>query len=140
MARRFPAQLTLKPQWWLAGIAISMLGALAAAAASLIKAVRLPVLAAAQALRLAAGAAALADWSRARSRSPVFAAAAASCWFGDSLVSGFAVLAAIAARRGAGAAGDPGLVLSLGQRSARRPLAVWFWADSRSSSPGCRWR
>ena len=45
---QIPGQLTLKPEWWIAGIAISILGALAAAAASLAKAVRLPLLATAQ--------------------------------------------------------------------------------------------
>src|SRR4029079_14127649 len=45
---QIPGQLTLKPEWWFAGIAISILGALAGAATSLIKAARLPVLAAAQ--------------------------------------------------------------------------------------------
>ena len=45
---QIPGQLTLKPEWWIAGLAISVLGALAAAAASLAKAVRLPLLAAAQ--------------------------------------------------------------------------------------------
>src|SRR6185295_5398847 len=42
---QIPGQLTLKPQWWIAGIAISILGALAAAAASLTKALRMPLLA-----------------------------------------------------------------------------------------------
>ena len=45
---QIPGQLTLKPEWWIAGLAISVLGALAAAATSLTKAIRLPVLAAAQ--------------------------------------------------------------------------------------------
>jgi putative ABC transport system permease protein len=45
---QIPGQLTLKPEWWVAGLTISVLGALAAAAASLLKAIRLPVLAAAQ--------------------------------------------------------------------------------------------
>ena len=45
---QIPGQLTLKPQWWFAGIAISILGALAAAAASLTKALRMPLLATAQ--------------------------------------------------------------------------------------------
>ena len=45
---QIPGQLSLKPVWWLAGVAISILGALAAAAASLIKAIRMPVLATAQ--------------------------------------------------------------------------------------------
>ena len=45
---QIPGHLTLKPQWWIAGIAISIVGALAAAAASLTKALRLPLLATAQ--------------------------------------------------------------------------------------------
>ena len=47
---QIPGHLTLKPQWWFAGVAISVIGALAAAAASLTKALRLPLLAAAQPL------------------------------------------------------------------------------------------
>src|ERR1700674_363318 len=45
---QIPGHLTLKPEWWIAGLAISVLGALAAATASLVKAIRLSVLAAAQ--------------------------------------------------------------------------------------------
>ena len=45
---QIPGELTLEPQWWIAGLAISVLGALAAAATSLLKAIRLPVLATAQ--------------------------------------------------------------------------------------------
>jgi putative ABC transport system permease protein len=45
---QIPGQLSLKPVWWFAGIAISIFGALAAAAASLAKAIRMPVLATAQ--------------------------------------------------------------------------------------------
>ena len=45
---QIPGQLTLKSEWWFAGIAISIIGALAAAATSLTKALRLPLLAAAQ--------------------------------------------------------------------------------------------
>ena len=45
---QIPGQLTLKPEWWIAGIAISVIGALAAAATSLTKAIRLPLLATAQ--------------------------------------------------------------------------------------------
>src|SRR3979409_2063595 len=45
---QIPGQLTLKPEWWVAGIAISVTGALAAAATSLTKALRLPLLATAQ--------------------------------------------------------------------------------------------
>ncbi|MBV8699747.1 MAG: ABC transporter permease, partial [Bradyrhizobium sp.] len=43
-----PGQLTLRSEWWLAGLAMSVAGALAAAATSLVKAIRLPLLATAQ--------------------------------------------------------------------------------------------
>src|SRR5207244_9076897 len=45
---QIPGQLTLKVEWWLAGAAISVIGALAAAATSLTKALRMPLLATAQ--------------------------------------------------------------------------------------------
>jgi putative ABC transport system permease protein len=132
---QIPGQLTLKPEWWAAGLAISVLGALAAAATSLTKAIRLPVLAAAQPYA----------WQQAQHRwlllqgvlaLVVFAAAAAFLWFGDSLISGFAVLAALLLGAALGLPAVLGFALYLGQRSARRPLAAWFWADSRQQLSG----
>jgi putative ABC transport system permease protein len=132
---QIPGQLTLKPQWWISGFAISVIGALAAATASLVKAVRLPILAAAQPYA----------WQQAQHRwlmlqsalaLAVFGSAGFFLWFGDSLLSGFAVLAALLL--GAALALPAMLegVLSLGQRSARQALAVWFWADSRQQLSG----
>ena len=66
----------------------------------------------------------------------VFAAAAAFLWFGDSLISGFAVLAALLLGAALGLPVVLGFALYLGQRSARRPLAAWFWADSRQQLSG----
>jgi putative ABC transport system permease protein len=132
---QIPGQLTLKPEWWAAGLAISVLGALAAAVTSLAKAIRLPVLAAAQPYA----------WQQAQQRwlllqgalaLIVFAAAAAFLWFGDSLISGFAVLAALLLGAALGLPVVLGFVLHLGQRGARRPLAAWFWADSRQQLSG----
>jgi putative ABC transport system permease protein len=132
---QIPGQLTLKPEWWAAGLVISVLGALAAAATSLTKAIRLPVLAAAQPYA----------WQQAQHRwlllqgalaLVVFAAAAAFLWFGDSLISGFAVLAALLLGAALGLPVVLGFALYLGQRSARRPLAAWFWADSRQQLSG----
>ena len=45
---QIPGQLTLRREWWIAGIIISVAGALLAATTSLLKAIRLPILAAAQ--------------------------------------------------------------------------------------------
>ena len=132
---QIPGQLTLKGEWWIAGIIISILGALAAATTSLLKAIRLPVLAAAQPQA----------WQQAQHRwlilqgalaLAVFAAAGGLLWYGDSLVSGFAVLAALLLGAALGLPAILELVLSLGQRSAHRALAVWFWADSRQQLSG----
>jgi putative ABC transport system permease protein len=130
-----PGQLTLKGEWWIAGLVISVVGALVAATASLMKAIRLSVLAAAQPYA----------WQQAQHRwlifqstlaLAVFVAAGCFLWFGDSLVSGFAVLAALLLGAALGLPAILELVLLLSQRSADRPLAVWFWADSRQQLSG----
>jgi putative ABC transport system permease protein len=132
---QIPGQLTLKPEWWTAGLAISVLGALLAATASLLKAIRLSVLAAAQPYA----------WQQAQRRWLVFqsavalavlAAAAGFLWLGDSLVSGFALLAALLLAAALGLPAVLELVLAQGQRRANRALAVWFWADSRQQLSG----
>jgi putative ABC transport system permease protein len=132
---QIPGQLTLKPEWWFAGIAISVVGALAAAAASLTKAVRMPVLA--TALPYA--------WQQAQHRwlmfqsalaLIVFATAGGLLRFGDSLISGFAVLAALLLGAALILPMLLEIVLALGQRYASRPLSVWFWADSRQQLSG----
>ncbi len=132
---QIPGHLTLKPQWWIAGIAISITGALAAAAASLTKALRLPLLATAQPYA----------WQQAQRRwltyqsalaLAAFAAAACLLWFGDSLISGFAVLAALMLGAALILPMFLEFMLSLGQRYARAPITVWFWADSRQQLSG----
>src|SRR6185437_963650 len=85
---QIPGQLTLRPQWWAAGLLISVLGTLLAATASLVKASRLSVLAAAQPQA----------WRQAQRRwvvlqgiaaLVVFTAALGFLQFGDSLLAGF---------------------------------------------------
>lgn len=132
---QIPGQLTLQPEWWIAGIAISILGALAAAAASLAKALRLPLLAAAQPQA----------WQQAQRRwlvfqsiaaLAVFATAGGLLWFGDSLIAGFAVLAALMLGAALILPMFLEAALALGQRYARGPLSLWFWADSRQQLSG----
>jgi putative ABC transport system permease protein len=132
---QIPGELTLEPQWWIAGLAISVLGALAAAATSLAKAIRLPVLAAAQPRA----------WQQAQHRwllvqstlaLAALAAAGGFLWFGASLVSGFAMLAALLLGAALVLPAILELVLALGQKTAHRALAVWFWADSRQQISG----
>lgn len=132
---QIPGQLTLKPQWWIAGLAISVIGALLAATASLLKAIRLPVLTAAQPHA----------WHQAQRRwlvlqsavaVMVFAAAAAFLWLGDSLLAGFAVLAATLLGAALILPAILEFVLALGQRRAHHALTAWFWADSRQQLSG----
>jgi putative ABC transport system permease protein len=112
-----------------------VLGALAAATASLAKAARLPILEAAQPHA----------WQRAQHRwlmlqgalaIVVLIAAIGFLRFGDSLLSGFFVLAALLLGAALGLPVVLGLVLHLGERSTRRPLLIWFWADSRLQLSG----
>jgi putative ABC transport system permease protein len=132
---QIPGQLTLKPAWWLAGVAISILGALVAAAASLIKAIRLPVLASAQPQ---AWQQAQRRWLRFQSAAAliVFIAAALFLWFGDSLISGFTVLAALLLGAALLLPAILERVLSLGELAATLPLPKWFFADSRQQLSG----
>jgi putative ABC transport system permease protein len=132
---QIPGQLTLKGEWWVAGIAISVLGALAASAASLTRAIRMPVLVSAQPQA----------WQQAQRRwlifqsalaLAVFAAAAGLIRFGDSLIAGFAVLAALMLGAALILPMILEIVLSFGQAHAKRPLSVWFWADSRQQLSG----
>jgi len=132
---QIPGQLTLKREWWVAGIVIAVAGALLASTTSLLKAIRLPVLAAAQPYA----------WQQAQHRwlvlqstvaFAVLAAAGFFLWYGDSLVSGFAVLAALLLGAALILPAILERVLILGQRRARHALAVWFWADSRQQLSG----
>jgi putative ABC transport system permease protein len=130
-----PGELSLKPEWWIAGLVISVIGALVAAATSLIKAIRLPVLAAAQPQA----------WQQAQRRwlilqsaaaLAIFAVAAWLLWAGNSLIAGFGVLAAILFGAALILPAILELVLSLGERGANGALTSWFWADSRQQLSG----
>ena len=132
---QIPGQLTLRREWWLAGIGISMIGALVAAATSLIKAIRLPVLATAQPHA----------WQQAQHRwlllqsaaaLAVFAVALLLLRYGDSLIAGFGVLAALMLGAALILPALLEIILQFGQRHARKPLALWFWADSRQQLSG----
>ncbi|MBV8924482.1 MAG: ABC transporter permease [Bradyrhizobium sp.] len=130
-----PGELSLKPEWWIAGLAISVAGALIAAATSLAKAIRLPVLAVAQPQA----------WRRAQRRwlllqsgasLVTFAVAAWLLWAGQSLIAGFGVLAALLFGAALILPALLEILLSLGERAARSALANWFWADSRQQLSG----
>ncbi|MDH6256842.1 ABC transporter permease [Bradyrhizobium sp. BR13661] len=130
-----PGQLTLRPEWWLAGIGISVAGAIVAAATSLIKAIRMPMLATAQPHA----------WQQRQRRwlilqslaaCAVFAAAWLLLEYGQSLIAGFGLLAALMLGAALILPALLEILMLAGQRLARGPLALWFWADSRQQLSG----
>ena len=130
-----PGQLALKASWWLSGLGMSILGALLAAGAGLYRVYRLPVLAAAQPYA----------WQQEQQRwlkrqgvlaLAVVLAAAGVFYLGDSLTSGFLVLAGLLLAAALALPVLLGAVLNFGQRGTVRPLVKWFWADSRQQLPG----
>ena len=112
-----------------------MLGALVAAAASLVKAIRLPVLASAQPQAWQQAQRRWLKWQSAAALT-VFIAAGCFLWFGDSLIAGFTVLAALLLGAALLLPAILERVLSLGERAATLPLPKWFFADSRQQLSG----
>ena len=127
-------QLNLSPWWWLAGLGVSLLGALLAGASSLWRAARLPLLALAnaQAWHQAHG-----RWLRRQGwvASAALAIALLALWLGDSLAAGFVLMAALLL--GAALALPvllSGLLKAVLGRS-RSVLGQWFLADCRQQLP-----
>jgi len=126
--------LSLPAGWWLAGVLVSVLGALLAGLGSVLRAARLPLLALAQpqAWRLAQG-----PWlQRQAMLAGVLLLLALACgMLGDSLPSAFGMLAGLLL---AAALLLPALLdrlLGGLSRCCRRPLSQWFVADSRQQLP-----
>jgi putative ABC transport system permease protein len=127
-------QLSLSPVWWLGGLGLSILGALLAGANSLLRAARLPLLALANAQ---AWHQAHSRWLRRQAWVAGVAAVVAlmALLFGDSLASGFVLMAGLLL---SAALGLPvlldGLLNGLLGRS-RSVLGQWFLADCRQQLP-----
>ncbi len=127
--------LSLRPVWWAAGIGISILGALAAAAGVIWKVARLPVLAPARPRA----------WAMATGSTILYQAAGAALlaiiavlmgMFGTGLIAGFTMLGALLIAAALLLPAILSLILSLAARFAQGPIAEWFWADTRQQIPG----
>jgi putative ABC transport system permease protein len=127
-------QLSLSPWWWLSGVGLSLLGALLAGANSLLRAARLPLLA-------------LADpqaWHQAHARwlrrqgwvaaTAAVIALSALIW-GDSLASGFVLMAALLLGAALALPVLLNAVLNLVLQRSRSVLGQWFIADCRQQLP-----
>lgn len=134
-----PGELTLQPAWWIAGLAMTMAGAITAAATSFVKLQRLSILAAAQPDA----------WKELQQRwltrqgglAVVVAGVAVACgMFGNSLGAGFGLLGTLLLAAALALPVMLGLLLRVGERWASRagqsPLLQWSFADSRQQLSG----
>ncbi|XXF15251.1 FtsX-like permease family protein [Pseudomonas sp. D1-36] len=129
-----PGQLNLSPWWWLGGIGLGLLGAVLAGAQSLLRAARLPLLALAnpQAWHQAH-----ARWLRRQGGVALLAAlvAALALAWGDSLASGFVLMAALLLGAALALPVLLNAVLNRLLRRSRSVLGQWFLADCRQQLP-----
>lgn len=127
-------QLSLSPLWWVSGVGLALLGALLAGANSLLRAARLPLLALAnpQAWHQAH-----ARWLRRQGWVAAIAGVVAllALQLGDSLSSGFVLLACLFLGAALGLPVLLNAVLSLVLRRSRSVLGQWFIADCRQQLP-----
>lgn len=130
-----PGRLTVAPQWLAAGLGMSIAGALVAAAQALFKVMRLPLLASAQPLAWRAAQQRWLSW-QASLAVAAFAVAALLYFVGESLVAGFAVLAGLLLGAALLLPSILSILLRAGEGAARRPVALWAWADSRQQLSG----
>ncbi|MCZ4093906.1 ABC transporter permease [Sinorhizobium psoraleae] len=130
-----PGTLSLRPEWWLSGFAIAVAGTLISSIQSLLRLMRMPVLAAAQPQ----------TWGRSSQTGRRFQMLAAAALLG---LSGALILWADGLRAGFGILGClllgaslllPAMLsgfLTLMQRVSSGALVTWFWADARQQLPG----
>lgn len=127
--------LSLSPSWWLAGLGMSVLGALGASAASLWRTWRLPLLAAARPEAWLGA-------ERRRHRLQLGAAGLLALGtlglllFGTGLLAGFAAMGGLLLAAALALPPFLGAVLRFGAARARHPVVQWAWADSRQELPG----
>ncbi len=129
------AGLALPWSWWLAGLGMSLLGALIATGGAALRLWRLPVLAPARPAALMADTEARLRWQL-RAGIALLMLAAMIARAGQGLVAGFALLGALLL--GAALLLPPALggIARLGAARARGPLSAWIWADGRMALGG----
>jgi len=127
--------LSLRPMWWIAGMAIVILGTSLAATSVVAKLIRMPLLAPAQPRA----------WARLSEKRLILLCISAAILtlfatllgiYAKGLIAGFALLGALLI---AAALALPVLLyasLSTAQRFAKGAVASWFWADTRQQLPG----
>jgi putative ABC transport system permease protein len=127
--------LAFRPSWWLAGLSIAVGGTLIASAQNLLQVWTMPILAPAQPRAWATAAARTRSWQGVGA-SVLLVSALALAMFGQGLIAGFAVLGTMILGVSLALPLALSSVLSLGERLAKNPISVWFWADARQQLSG----
>ncbi|WP_208245381.1 ABC transporter permease (plasmid) [Rhizobium sp. T1470] len=127
--------LSLRPEWWLAGLAIALGGTAVSSAQSLWRVWRLPILAAAQP-RAWARASVIGLVYQAITASILLGLAAMVAAVGSGLMMGFAVLGCLLLGTALMLPGLLTIALLGAERASRSAIARWFWADTRLQLPG----
>ena len=127
--------LQFRAEWWLSGVAIAVLGTLAASAAALWRLARLPLLAPAQPRAWARASVLALRWQAALA-AMLAALALILGLFGSGLVAGFALLGAMLIAAALLLPVVLHLILATLRRRRARALMEWFWADTAQQLPG----
>lgn len=132
---RVSGTLHLRPEWWLSGIAMALIGSAVAAARALWQIARMPLLASAHPRAWAVQTSGQRRIQAAAALGLAVMAVVLLKW-GEGLVAAFALVGAVLV--GAALALPVMLdgILSLCQRRAGRIVPMWFWADTRQQLPG----
>jgi putative ABC transport system permease protein len=127
--------LSIRPDWWLAGLAMALAGTAISSAQSLYRVWKLPILAAAQPRA----------WARESMRGLLIQAAMGGALLllagvlalaASGLVAGFAVLGCLLLGAALMLPAMLATFLATMQRMSRSALVEWFWADTRIQLPG----
>ncbi|MEO0993661.1 MAG: FtsX-like permease family protein, partial [Pseudomonadota bacterium] len=127
--------LTLSPFWWLAGLGIAIAGTAIAAASGLVRVARMPPLAPAKPRAWSVVNDTTMRWQLALAALCLIAAIAA-LFIGGGLIGGFILLGGFLMAAALTLPAILALILRLASRTAKTPLAEWFWADTRQQLPG----
>ena len=130
-----PGSLSIRPEWWLAGMVMALAGAALSSFRSLWRVRRMPILAAAQP-RAWARASAIAVRLQALVGAVLLGVAAVLGWGGSGLASGFAVLGALLLGSALLLPAFLSRSLQFAEGRSGNALTVWFWADTRLQLPG----
>lgn len=132
---RISGTLALRPEWWLSGLVLTLLGTAAALAGRLWQIARMPLLASVRPRAWS-----MASASRGRAQIGVSAglllAAVGIALFGSGLMAGFALLGCLLIGAAMALPILAGLALRGFETRAHAPLWSWFWADTRQQLPG----